>query len=72
MKVETKTVEIKTITADKGMVLTNGEIYSEVGGSIYLSSNDSANNYYEITEEEYNAIAKEEQAKMEATLKEMQ
>ena len=71
MKVETKTVEIKTITADKGMVLTNGEIYSEVGGSIYLSSNDSANNYYEITEEEYNAIAKEEQAKMEATLKEM-
>ena len=51
MKLET--IEIRKLTATEGMVLTNGEVYSK---EIYLGCNDSADNWHEITEEEYNAI----------------
>lgn len=44
--------------ADKGKVLTNGEIY---GTQIYLGVNDSPYLYYEITEEEYNKILEEKE-----------
>ena len=44
------------------MVLTNGEAYSSVGGEVYLGKNDSADNWYEITEEEYKAIIAENEA----------
>lgn len=54
-------MELKTITANEGMVLTNGEAY---GKSITLGSNDKQDNWYEITEEEYQKIIKE-QAKIE-------
>ena len=54
-------VEIKTITAEAGKVLTNGEAYSSVGGTVYLGKNDSAENWHEITEEEFNAIMAEEE-----------
>ena len=57
---EITTIEIRKITASEGMVLTNGEAYSSVGGSVYLGKNDSADNWYEITEEEYNAAMEEE------------
>ena len=40
------------IVADKGMVLTNGEVYSTEGGYITLGVNDSPNNWREITAEE--------------------
>ena len=53
---EISSIEIKIITAAEGHVLTNGETYSSVGGSVYLGKNDTAENWREITEEEYNAI----------------
>lgn len=47
----TKEIIIRTkITASEGMVLTNGEAYGTV---IFLAENDDADNYYEITREEY-------------------
>ena len=50
------TIELKELKAAEGMVLTNGEAFSEVGGSVYLGANDSPDNWHEITEEEYNQI----------------
>lgn len=41
------------LKADEGKVLTNGEVYGRI---IALGSGDSADNYHEITEEEYNSI----------------
>ena len=61
---EISTIEIKKITASEGMVLTNGEAYSSVGGSVYLGTNDSADNWREITEEEYNDIVAEQEAEL--------
>ena len=56
MKFETKTVELRILTASEGMVLTNGETYSK---EVYLGVNNSPDNWHEITEEEYNEIRKE-------------
>lgn len=55
------TIEIKKITASAGMVLTNGEAYSSVGGEIYLGRNDNEENWWEITEKEYNKIIEEQE-----------
>lgn len=54
----TKEIIIRTkITASEGMVLTNGEAYGTV---IFLAEDDDADNYYEITREEYDKkMAKE-------------
>ena len=57
---EIKKIELTEIKASEGMVLTNGEAYSSVGGSIYLGVNDSPENWHEITEEEYAEIVKKE------------
>ena len=46
-------MELKVLTASEGMVLTNGEAF---GKSITLGRNDSAENWHEITEEEYEKI----------------
>ena len=43
-------MERKILTANKGMVLTNGEIY---GKKIYLAEGESADKFYEITDEQY-------------------
>lgn len=51
-----------TIVADEGKVLTNGDIYGKV---IALGKGDSVDNYYEITDEEYNAIMAEREASAE-------
>ena len=51
MKIDT--IEIKKLIASVGMVLTNGEAY---GTEIYLGCNDSADNWHEITQEEYQKI----------------
>jgi hypothetical protein len=40
------------------MVLTNGTAY---GKEIYLGVNDSPNNWWEITEEEYEDILREQE-----------
>lgn len=50
------TINKNIITADEGFVLTNGEAYGE---KIYLSSNDTLDNWHEITEEEYSKIEEE-------------
>lgn len=63
MKLETKTVELRILTASKGMVLTNGIAFSSVGGDVYLGKNDKPENWHEITEEEYAKI----QAELEET-----
>lgn len=52
MKLQTKTVELRILTASAGMVLTDGETYSSVGGEVYLGVNDNPDNWYEITEEQ--------------------
>ena len=58
---EIKTIELTEIKAEENMVLTNGEAYSSVGGTVYLGCNDSPDNWHEITEEEYNEIVKEQE-----------
>lgn len=47
------TIKITKLTAADGMTLTNGEAY---GKEIYLGKNDSAENWREITDAEYEAI----------------
>ena len=46
------------LKASDGMVYTNGSTY---GKTIYLGCTDKAQNWYEISEEEYNAILEEQQ-----------
>lgn len=48
--------ERTVLYADEGMVLTNGEVY---GKQIFLAETDTADNYHEITEEEYNKLVAE-------------
>ena len=50
--------KLRPKTASEGMVLTNGEAFSEVGATIYLGVNDSEDNWHEITDAEYEAILK--------------
>lgn len=48
----------KIITASEGMILTNGTLY---GRRIALGDWDSAENYHEITIEEYERILAEQE-----------
>ena len=41
------------LCAEDGKILTDGKIYGKI---VYLGSQDSINNYYEITIEEYQQI----------------
>ena len=54
MKVET--IIRKKITASEGCVLTDGEIY---GRTIYLAEGKSEDDFYEISEEQYQEKMKE-------------
>ena len=47
----------KILTANEGKMLTNGEIYGKV---IYLAKGMDENNFYEITEQEYEQIMLED------------
>lgn len=49
------------LTANDGYVLTNGETY---GKEVYLGVNDSADNWHEITEEEYAEVLKAEESEV--------
>lgn len=51
---------LRKITANQGMVLTNGDIYAK---EVYLGVIDKPENWYEITEESYEAILKIEEEK---------
>lgn len=53
---EKTTIELTKLTASEGMMLTNGEVYSK---EVYLGKYDSADNWHEITEEEYSKIEQE-------------
>jgi len=64
MEFKTQMVELRSLTASVGMVLTNGESFSSVGGSVYLGVNDSPENWHEITKEEYEKITKETETDM--------
>ena len=55
---KTEFFEIVKLTADKGKVLTNGTIYGKV---IALGNGDGVENYYEISEKEYEEIVKKEE-----------
>ena len=46
-------ITMRKLTADEGKVLTNGEAY---GKEIYLGIYDSAENWHEITDAEYEEI----------------
>ena len=66
---KTDTIEIKKLTPSEGMYLTNGDTIAN--GSVYLSKNDNADNWREITAEEKEKIEAEQKAKIEAKQKEM-
>ena len=63
---EMKVFEMRELKASEGMVLTNGEAFSSVGGSVYLGINDSYDNWHEITEEEYNKIVSKQEQEAQA------
>ena len=57
------TITMRKLTASEGYVLTNGYAY---GKEVYLGVNDSADNWHEITDAEYNDyLAKLEQVEEE-------
>lgn len=54
-------INLKKLEPSEGMRLTNGTDIAE--GSVYLGVGDSADGWYEITEEEYNKIMAERDAR---------
>ena len=55
-------IELKKLIASEGTILTDGSAY---GTEIYLGKNDSAENWHEISLEEYEKIKAEVQAEIE-------
>ena len=53
------------IQASEGKILTNGEIY---GKEIFLAEGADKSAFYEITQEEYNRILAEQEAKPESPI----
>lgn len=70
MTEEVINVAVSTITADKDLILTNGTSFSSVGGTVWLSSNDKAENWREITQEEYEKILKEKEESLKVNTNE--
>lgn len=55
---KTTSITMTKLEASDGMMLTNDESYGKI---VYLGENDSAENWHEITDAEYESILKEEQ-----------
>lgn len=53
-----ETIEIVKLVASEGKVITNGEIYGKV---IYPAKDVDLKTFYEITDEEYAEIVKEQE-----------
>lgn len=51
------TEKVIVLKADEGYTLTNGETFGKV---VYLGTNDSADNWHEITDEEAEEITNKE------------
>ena len=62
---EIQTVTVNVIKADEGKILTDGEVFGRV---IYLAKGRSADEFYEITEAEYEEIQKQDEANTEESL----
>lgn len=60
------TFEMRELKAAENMVLTNGETYSSVGGSVFLGVNDKPENWREITAEEAEELQKAEMREEES------
>ena len=58
-----KTESYIMLKADEGKVLTNGEVYGKV---IVLGKGDKAENYHEITDEEYWELTAEQEESLNA------
>ena len=56
---EVKKIELRNLVPSEGMVLTNGTDYSDNKDGIYLGVNDSPDNWWEITKEEYDCMMAE-------------
>jgi hypothetical protein len=54
---EIGTITTTVLTASEGYILTDGEVYGRV---IYLASDRKPDEFYEITEDEYQEIMKGE------------
>lgn len=54
-------IELRKLTADEEFILTNGEAY---GKEVYLAKNDSADNWREISQAEYDVILAEMEEKL--------
>lgn len=52
-------ITIVKLTASEGHILTDGVNYGRI---VYLASGDDGEKWHEITEEEYEAISKAEEA----------
>lgn len=50
---EMVTIELKKLVPSEGMILTNGEVFSE---EIYLGKNDSPENWREVPIAEYEKV----------------
>ena len=63
---------MEKLIANNGMILTNGEAFGRV---VFLGTGDSADNWYEITEAEYEALMEKDNTATEedyqAALREM-
>lgn len=59
---QTQQITVNKLIADEGKVLTDGTIY---GREIFLGKGRSADEFYEITEAEYDAILEAEAKKLE-------
>ena len=60
-------ITLRKLVPSEGMRLTNGEVLAE--GEVFLGKGDSADNWHEITEEEYQRkMAEREAAAMPAEM----
>lgn len=58
-------IELRELKPRKDMSLTNGEVFVAPNDSVFLGVNDSPDNWYEITSDEYYTHIKEEREKEE-------